>query len=162
MYAQEEIGPTTISRFSGRYGFLSNFYPCTVIYAGMSWKSSEHAYQAMKSESHTVHQQICDLQSASAAKQYGKKIKLRADWTDDLAIKFMTEIVGAKFTQNTHLKAWLINTGEVVLEEGNTWNDTFWGVCPPGPNGKGRNELGKILMAVRSKLAQDGPTPARP
>ena len=36
----------------------------------------------------------------------------------------------------------------MVKIEGNTWNDTFWGVC----NGQGQNWLGKILMLVRSEL----------
>lgn len=36
------------------------------------------------------------------------------------------------------------------LIEGNTWGDTFWGVC----RGKGENNLGKILMRLRSELAQ--------
>ena len=32
------------------------------------------------------------------------------------------------------------------LVEGNTWNDTLWGVC----EGKGRNILGIILMEIRT------------
>ena len=41
--------------------------------------------------------------------------------------------------------------GEEYLEEGNTWHDTYWGVC----NGKGKNKLGKILMQVREELKLD-------
>lgn len=42
----------------------------------------------------------------------------------------------------------LLKTGDEELVEGNTWGDTFWGVC----KGKGRNELGKILMKVREEF----------
>jgi predicted NAD-dependent protein-ADP-ribosyltransferase YbiA (DUF1768 family) len=42
----------------------------------------------------------------------------------------------------------VVPTGDAELVEGNTWNDRFWGVC----RGKGRNELGRILMRVRTGL----------
>jgi predicted NAD-dependent protein-ADP-ribosyltransferase YbiA (DUF1768 family) len=34
------------------------------------------------------------------------------------------------------------------IEEGNWWNDTFWGVC----RGKGHNNLGKLIMQIRGEL----------
>lgn len=40
----------------------------------------------------------------------------------------------------------LTKTGDRLLSEGNTWNDTFLGVC----KGKGKNTLGKILMELRN------------
>ena len=39
---------------------------------------------------------------------------------------------------------------DAVLEEGNTWNDTFWGVHLK--NGQGQNHLGRILMKIRTEL----------
>ena len=42
-------------------------------------------------------------------------------------------------------------TTQYIHVEGNNWNDTFWGVC----RGKGRNELGKVLMKVRSELSKE-------
>lgn len=39
-------------------------------------------------------------------------------------------------------------TAEELLVEGNNWNDTFWGVC----RGRGENNLGRILMKVRSEV----------
>lgn len=57
-------------------------------------------------------------------------------------------VVKSKFEQNSDLKDKLIATGDEYLEEGNTWNDTYWGVC----RGKGKNILGKILMRVREEL----------
>lgn len=60
----------------------------------------------------------------------------------------MYEIVKAKFTQNEDLKQRLLETGDMYLEEGNTWGDRTWGTI----NGKGQNRLGKILMKVREEL----------
>ena len=48
------------------------------------------------------------------------------------------------------LREQLLATGEAQLIEGNTWNDTFWGVC----KGKGQNWLGRILVEVREELAE--------
>ena len=44
----------------------------------------------------------------------------------------------------------LLDTGEEILEEGNTWHDTYWGVDLK--TGEGKNMLGSILMRVRNEL----------
>jgi len=46
------------------------------------------------------------------------------------------------------LRKKLLATGNATLIEGNTWGDTYWGVC----KGKGQNKLGKLLMELRSEL----------
>jgi len=85
--------------------------------------------------------------SPNEAKRLGRRVNLRKDW-EDIKIDIMYEINVAKFTQNENLKEMLLKTGSAKLVEGNTWHDTFWGVC----NGAGRNELGKILERVRNEL----------
>ena len=54
-----------------------------------------------------------------------------------------------KFSDPT-LRAQLIATGDAELIEGNTWNDTFWGVC----RGTGKNMLGTLLMELRSSFTE--------
>ena len=44
--------------------------------------------------------------------------------------------------------AFLLDTGDLYIEETNSWGDTFWGVC----EGKGQNVLGNILMGIRTDL----------
>jgi predicted NAD-dependent protein-ADP-ribosyltransferase YbiA (DUF1768 family) len=39
----------------------------------------------------------------------------------------------------------LAATSPAELIEGNTWHDTFWGVC----DGIGENNLGRLLMKIR-------------
>ncbi len=54
----------------------------------------------------------------------------------------------SKFTRHFDLREKLLATGDRKLVEGNTWGDTFWGVC----RGNGKNHLGKILMKIRAEL----------
>lgn len=56
----------------------------------------------------------------------------------------MRELLKQKFAKEP-FRTWLLNTGNEQLVEGNTWGDTFWGVC----NGKGKNYLGALLMEIR-------------
>jgi predicted NAD-dependent protein-ADP-ribosyltransferase YbiA (DUF1768 family) len=57
----------------------------------------------------------------------------------------MTEIVSAKLAQHPWIQKKLAETGTRVLVEA-SHKDPFWGW---GPDGNGRNELGKIWMSLR-------------
>lgn len=136
-----------IDRFRDDYFFLSNFYPCKVEYKGITYPTSEAAYQAQKTLDKSERLRISKLEDPHDAKTEGQKLALRADWEDVKVIE-MYLIVENKFAQNPQLKKLLLQTGDEMLVEGNHWNDTFWGVC----NGVGHNKLGMILMMVRSSM----------
>ena len=135
-----------IDNFRGNYYFLSNFYPVAIRYNWMVYGNAEAAFQAQKVLTDAERRPFISM-SATNAKKYGRKVKLRPDW-EDVKLVVMYDIVLAKFTQNPSLKEMLIATGNAELVEGNTWGDRYWGVC----NGTGSNYLGKILMAVREQL----------
>ena len=59
----------------------------------------------------------------------------------------MWKLLKTKF-KNPELRALLRGTGDAPLIEGNTWGDTFWGVCGT----KGSNVLGQLLMKLRNNL----------
>jgi ribA/ribD-fused uncharacterized protein len=139
-----------IEEFRGEYRFLSNFFPSPFVFDNMEWSTVEHAYQASKSLDLKVRVRINLMNTPGETKRAGKKLKIRPDW-EEVKIDLMTKFVTLKFSQNPDLAKRLKQTGNMILEEGNTWHDTFWGVCPPGSN-KGQNELGKILMQVRNTL----------
>lgn len=136
-----------IMRFEGDYRFLSNFWLSRFEYEGITWMSVETAYQAMKADDQKEWGIIKNL-TASDAKRYGRKIRIRRDW-EDVKIRIMTDIVFCKFSQNDYLKTMLLDTDNRLIVEGNNWGDQFWGVTP---DGVGRNELGRILMYVRDIL----------
>jgi ribA/ribD-fused uncharacterized protein len=139
--------PTKIDRFAGEYRFLSNFYPATVVYEGLTYPDSEHAYQSAKTLDMNERRRIAALPTPAEAKHAGEALKYRPDWPQ-IKYQVMLDCVRDKFTRNPHLRAKLLATGDAYLEEGNTWNDRIWGVS----NGQGTNWLGKILMLVRAEL----------
>ena len=133
-----------ISKFDGNYAFLSNFYECDVMFDGYVFKSSEAAYQAAKCLYIEDRKQFLTL-TPSQAKRKGQKVELRPDW-EDIKLNVMESILIDKFARNYELAEKLVKTAYSELVEGNTWGDTYWGVC----DGKGENHLGELLMKVRS------------
>jgi hypothetical protein len=138
-----------INQFRRQYYFLSNYYATalTIEYEGETYKSVEHAYQAAKTDNQEIRLKIKNAPAPGDAKRLGKGIILKEDW-DDKKYDIMEKLVRYKFTMNKEMGERLLKTGDVQLIEGNTWGDVYWGVC----NGKGQNNLGKILMGVRSEL----------
>ena len=148
-----------IGTFTGDYEFLSNFYKCSIEYNGISYNSSETAFQAQKTLVEDERKYISTLTPAESKKACGKnglkdfKIKLRSDW-EDVKDNIMYEILRDKFTRNPELKEKLLATGENTLIEGNFWHDNYWGncTCPKCKNMPGRNQLGLTLMKLREEF----------
>lgn len=136
-----------IGRFAGMNRFLSNFYPSPINVRGHFAPTVEHAFQACKTFDVTEFEQVLDADTPTQAKRLGRSVRLRADW-EEAKISVMRELLALKFARRTLLARNLLDTGDAVLVEGNTWYDTFWGVC----NGKGENWLGHLLMARRAEL----------
>lgn len=139
--------------------FLSNFYPhkkdgskyphsVSVKLDDVVYDCTETAYQAAKTTNKEERQMI-RVMSPYHAKAYwiGYEDKIRPDW-EQIKDDVMRDLVTQKFKNNKELKQMLLNTGVAILEEGNDWDDTYWGIS----NGRGDNRLGKILMELRSKL----------
>ena len=135
----------SIPSFKGRYSFLSNFYSAEICVDSITYSSVEHAYQAMKTEDKGVRRRV-SLMTAKEAKKFGKTVKLRDNW-DNIKISIMRDLLKLKFS-NPKLKNLLLETGTELIEEGNYWHDTFWGIY----NNKGENHLGLLLMEIRKEL----------
>ncbi len=139
-----------ITRFTGDYSFLSNFYPCQVNlwvseFEQLTVGTVEAAYQASKTLDKDLRRTIAHS-SPGDAKRLGRSIQLRPDWIH-LRLKAMDFFLRQKFDK-IPFSAMLLSTGQRQLIEGNTWGDTFWGVC----EGVGENQLGKMLMSIREEL----------
>lgn len=161
-----------------QHTFLSNFYAVPIIYQNRLYSSVEQAYLRQKFDSEQLaklnSKQKRELNEillikgiiiqqsnfskafndfnypAGVLKRFSKKLK---EWGmedknwDDKRLNLMIELLIQKYS-NESLMQKLLETGDKFLIEGNTWNDTFWGVC----NGQGRNYLGRILMNIREKI----------
>jgi len=139
----------SITSFSGEYSWLSNFYPCRIVYEDYTYQSVEHAFQASKSVFDSDRYKISDSNlTAGQVKKLGRTFQLRPDW-EEVKLRIMMELLLIKFAWGTDLAKKLLATDNAELVEGNHWHDYFWGIC----NNKGENKLGKMLMQVRNVLA---------
>lgn len=133
----------------GEYGCFSNFSRDSIFLKGLSWRTSEHYFQAQKFAGTEHEDQIRYATKPMKAANMGRERHrpLRNDWE---AVKndIMREAVMAKFTQNKKLKSLLLATGDVKIIE-HTSNDRYWG---DGGDGSGNNMLGIILMEVRDAI----------
>lgn len=134
-----------VPSFRGEYSFLSNFYP--VPHGVYGYATVEHFFVAMKSTDAGYRTRVRACATAKDAKRMDRTVKLREDWE---AIKNDVMLTGLrfKFKPDSDLARQLLATGDEVIEEANTWHDTYWGIC----NGVGHNMLGKMLMTVREEL----------
>lgn len=136
----------TIASFSGNHRFLSNFYPSIIKMGGHVYDTVEHAYQAAKCVDEAQRLMIRDATTPSVAKKLGRNVVMGDDW-EEAKIDVMRKLLTMKF-KHEYLAKQLVDTGDAHLIEGNTWGDTFWGVC----NGVGENHLGRLLMEVRCDI----------
>lgn len=144
-------------RSNGKYGFLSNLYPCQIIFEGITFPSSEFAYQYGKfRKDKESEKEILDwamkAPNSSLIAQLSHSLisyQIVDNWSN-IKIERMKNVLEAKFIQNPLLKEKLLNTNDAILiEESKT--DAFWGI---GKRNNGKNMLGKLLMELRSKFRE--------
>ena len=138
-----------IDCFDKEWAFLSNFYQNEIEFEGITYPTNEHFFQAMKTLDENERHAIANCRTPGQAKRMGRRVALRSDW-ENVKEDVMFTGLCIKFSDE-QLADWLLETGDEELVEGNTWSDTFWGVC----NGVGENKLGKLLMKVRGLIKEE-------
>lgn len=149
---------SAIIQFEGKYAFLSNFYPSRIRIENqfkqkLWYPTVEHAYQSAKAKTRSAAEAIRKSGSPAQAKYLGQRIDLRPDW-ESVKYEVMTRAVYFKFLQHDYLAQKLMETAPADIFEGNTWNDTVWGVCKKNGVWIGNNYLGIILMKVRDRMME--------
>lgn len=161
------------------YGELSNFYLLEkpIIYHNLKFRTSEHLYQALKylyknapPENMVYVQEIANSSTPYKAKILSNRFlthTIRYPWQNELCkiiknhpnviqnpnwnqlkLSAMLFVLKLKFNQDLQCKEVLFQTGTLNLIENST--DEFWG---SGKSKKsGQNNLGKLLMMIRTKL----------
>ena len=138
-------------RSSDAFGFLSNLYPCQVELDGLRFPSSEHAYQYAKFKRKDLANWVLSCPVTRYVAVIGHNLfyyDIVEGW-NDIKIQRMKDVLYAKFMQNIDLKNKLLATGDTKIVE--FGGDKYWGV---DKNGKGNNNLGKLLMYLRIELRE--------
>ena len=152
-----------IDKFDGDYAFLSNFYVVDPPLQLHYWRNldslgsgklvantSEALYQAGKSKDPSSYKDLTAYQSKKKGRQETMSEEELKYW-NKVKLHLMERILRLKFDDNHKvLQEKLLATGDEELVEGNTWNDTYWGIC----EGEGENHLGKLLMQIRKELKE--------
>lgn len=146
-----------VSSFRGDYAFLSNYDKHGLFeWRGELFSSGEQAFAYAKTfystgpDTTELADKIMIAQTPGAAKKLGRQAPLDLElWDGGHKVQIMREITHAKYSQVPEYAGKLINTGAMMLVEGNDWGDTFWGRCKVDGKWKGLNTLGVILMEER-------------
>jgi len=148
--AVSTIDESVIKEFQGGYRWLSNFAAVSIATGGYVFPSVENAYMAAKNNDVDWKEYCAAETNPAHVKSESRKVKLIDNW-NVLKLDVMLELLRIKFSDPS-MKAKLLATGNRELQEGNKWGDTFWGVDLRVSPHKGHNNLGKLLMKVRSEL----------
>ena len=147
-----------IDRFSGQWAFLANPYPAITVIDGMTFPSSEHAYNALKTLDLEQRALVRDQRNWRDAKRIGQTVDLRvplAEWDRAVRFEVMDQVLRAKFLCDPRRMQALVSTGSSLLIEGNRWHDQGFGDCRcgrPACAEPGVNGLGRLLMALRAEI----------
>lgn len=141
--------------------WLSNMAIVDIVYKGILYPSTENFYQAMKfDESDTiklndgkyiinVRKHIAYNLSPKQSKSFGKRHQITSKTFEQNKLDVMLFAQREKYKQEPY-RSKLIATGNCHIEEGNWWNDKFWGTDMK--TREGENNLGKLIMQVRSEI----------
>lgn len=147
--------PERVRFYEHDFYVLSNFSAFRLLYQGVNFDTSEHAYHFEKFCTipdiaiTEIQGAIMDAPSAHEAFKIAERNKhrRRGDW-DAVKVHVMRDILRAKAQQHEYVRRKLLATGDRELVE-DSWRDDFWGW---GPDGNGQNMLGKLWMEIRSEL----------
>jgi len=135
------------------YGPFSNLYRRPVEFDGVTYATSEHAYQAGKPRKDAVRDWLLSAPSPALLAMAAHGLyywDIVPGWSTT-KLDRMRGVLKAKFTQHADLKELLLSTGTArLIESASVDNEVnrFWGEV----NGVGRNTLGIMLMELRDEL----------
>lgn len=130
---------------------------------GTKYKTVEHAFQAGKAlffGDMETFKEIVDAPTPDDCSKFGRKVKnFNPDIWNQKSLETMHACLFAKFVQNEKFKQQLLSTKDMIIAEADP-DGLFWGTGIAEDDPKiqdpstwpGENQLGKLLMKVRSDL----------
>lgn len=153
--------------FFADYAWLSNMYPVQIVWTdGYTYSSSETIYQMEKLRGVLSDEELVLIFHNLDGPQAKKRIKkykhlVPSEW-HIINIGVMYNILYKKFTTSEEMKAKLLATDKLYLEETNNWKDEFWGkvynstlAFDDPKNRLGNNTLGILLMSIRKRITNE-------
>lgn len=158
----------TVEKFRGDYYPFSNMYPLRHAIptdCGIDVPTSEHAYMSNRFVNPALQREVALARAKEGDRRTWANGKAAHDiahsfiehgaeqiFNDDFAkVALMRRVVTTKLEYNSEIVELLLSTGSEQIEEGNDWDDDFWGITPIG-SGNGQNHLGRIYMELRESL----------
>lgn len=131
------------------YGCFSNLAPYGVELDGLWYPTVEHYFQSQKFADTPYAEMVRLTEDPVFVARIGKwrQLPIRSDW-EQVKDDVMKRAVLRKFELHYPIRQVLLNTGDALIVE-NAPNDYYWGA---GSDGSGKNQLGCILMDVRTQF----------
>lgn len=139
--------PTLFWDHNDENGWLSNFYPATVVHEGRSYPTSEHLYQSLKFDDPAIRERIRLAATPRKAKLMAKRYATGSFSKEILQkrVDIMRLAIRAKFDQHPALRRKLLALPGLIIESSKL--DSIWGW---GPDRRGLNLMGLLLMELRA------------
>ena len=144
--------------FQSHHAYLSNMYPCKIMFEGVEYRSSEHLYYVEMAKHHNRLDLVNKLTKAKdgyACKRLAREIDIADDW-EEIKLNIMCKVINLKFDQNDGLRDKLLATIGHLYEA--TKGDSFsCGMSLAQVKDisqetiTGANHLGKILVEYRNE-----------
>ena len=134
-------------------GWLSNFYAAPIKWMGTEWATSEHLYQAFKtpSASRAIQQSATPKEAKQVSHLAAEYVPEASQPTLERKAQAMRIAIRHKFDQHAELRRKLVMSQGRLIEASPT--DALWGY---GPDGKGLNLMGLLLMELRASYRAAG------
>ena len=146
-------------------GFLGNWYQSRFTIDNIEFINNEQYFMWRKQQlfdplNLSLEKKILETNNPKIMKDLGRNVgNFNQTIWDKEKFDIMKTGLIQKFSQNSHLKQLLKNTGNATLVEASPY-DTVWGIGLNDKDAKikswrGENLLGKALMEVRKMLSND-------
>lgn len=134
-----------ITKFEGKWEFLSNEYTCEVKYENYTFQSAASLFYALKATDKGAFRKFQKL-SPLKAKSKMQLLPPNEEYENNKE-EYLMKAVKAKFDSNPNLIKLLLKTGNAKLLNNVTHLDDWIGIRKD----KGYNALGKVLMRLREE-----------
>lgn len=140
------------------YGWLGNMSPYPIQFNGLTWRTSEALFQALRFKDQEIQELIRAEKSPMGAKMVMKSnVKdIVVEPHSDKDLLNMKMCLRFKLNQHPNLIKDLIDTGDAriiedVTKRGNKGGNLFWGAMLVDDEWVGQNKLGELWMTLREE-----------